>query len=290
MQDTEVLEITKEEVFTALTDNGRCLKLTYNFENISDEGLDLLIESVKKMSVHNKKELPVTYEFDTSTNIIYWLSYNDKSVLIGIDVPIQYSLAVAGVFELYSKWYEERRLEVSAQFLKFANQLPTVVIDGFSFIPNLLVESFCDWYISKHLGSIDFNIDFSPNGENGYFFILQIGYFFIDKKYTPAVLQRHILQFLKDEVTKYNLPPTELSTPPAPKEIEVIEKKVGRPESPKVAKRNSEIYKELLRLTETRTDAEARPLLLTTFKKYFNKEYETNRRNLDRIIQKMRGR
>jgi hypothetical protein len=82
----------------------------------------------------------------------------------------------------------------------------------------------------------------------------------------------------------------QLSAPVTPKKIEQEKGKAGRPESPDVAKRNSEIYKELLRLTETRTDAEARPLLLTTFKRYFNKEYETNRRNLDRIIQKMRGR
>ena len=78
--------------------------------------------------------------------------------------------------------------------------------------------------------------------------------------------------------------------PPAPEANKQGNKqKAGRPESKEVAERNNKIYKEYSRLTETKTDAEARPILLTTFKRYFKGSHETNRRSLDRILQKMKG-
>ncbi len=65
--------------------------------------------------------------------------------------------------------------------------------------------------------------------------------------------------------------------------------KIGRPKSQNVIKRKEMLFKEFLRLTETRSDYEAKQILLTTFKKYFTKSPETNRRNLDRTIREMKG-
>ena len=80
----------------------------------------------------------------------------------------------------------------------------------------------------------------------------------------------------------------QLSTPPAPNEIgQGNKKKAGRPESKNVAERNQLIHNDYLKLKIDGT-TNVKGTLLVIHKNTFNHpNHETNRKNLDRIIQKM---
>jgi hypothetical protein len=84
-----------------------------------------------------------------------------------------------------------------------------------------------------------------------------------------------------------NNPNIQLLPPLQVKEIAEGKVKVGRPESKKIAIRNQLIYNDYLKLTID-GDTNVRGNLLIIHKKIFNHpNHETNRRNLDRIINKM---
>ncbi|MBC7749072.1 MAG: hypothetical protein H7Z76_10945 [Methylotenera sp.] len=94
------------------------------------------------------------------------------------------------------------------------------------------------------------------------------------------LLGDYFRQEWQKEIEKINLPP-------APK-AEGKQQKAGRPESKEVAKRNQLIHNNYLKLKIDGCE-NVRGQLLIIYKRIFNHpNHETNRRNLDRIIEKMK--
>jgi hypothetical protein len=286
MQVNTITEEKHRELIESLR-NSDCMILNQPLPNLEESAIEKFKYVKNTLENHRINKLPSQYEFTSGENILSWLSYYDKSLIIGVGVPPEHGLLISYILQIYDGWYKQHKSIVQNQFLEYASQCTAISINGSIFNPINCVDAFCDWYIRSNIGSLNFGLALDINEDNIYCFTIKIQYDFVHKSHTPQVLEEHLGEFFNEKAQKYLFP---ISTPPALKEIEGRKGKVGRPKSKKVAERNGKIYKEYLRLTETRTDAVAKPILLTTFKKdYFNKEYETNRRHLDRIIQKMKG-
>lgn len=248
MQDSIITGEQHKEIIESLR-NSSWLTLSYPLTHLEENAIEDFRHIANNLKKHAENKLPVEYEFTTNENRLSWLNYFDKSEMIGVEIPNEYSLHIIYILQIYQGWYKHHKNVVQSQFLEYANRLVSIEINGSTFIPSNCVDDFSEWYIRSNIGSLNFGLSLDIGEDNLYSLTIRVEYDFIQQIHTPMVLQRHLGQFFNEESENYLFP---ISTPQEPAEVGKKKAKAGRPPKDELSKEwQKDLRKEYQRLTET---------------------------------------
>ena len=217
MQDNTITEEERKELIESLR-NNYCLILNAPLTHLEDGAIESFKSIASTLENHCVNNFPVQYEFTPNENMLSWLSYYDKSQIIGIEVSPEHSLPILYILDIYNGWHKHHKSIVQSQFLEYASQCTAISINGSIFNPINCTDAFCDWYIRSNIGSLNLGLALDINEDNIYCLTIKINYNFIQRVHTPQVLENHFGEFFNKKAQNYLFP---ITTPPAPNEIAV---------------------------------------------------------------------